>query len=376
MRVPPVTTTLLLGLFAACSHHDDGKPPPDATKPGAHLLEWDFGIVPHGERRTHEFELDLAALPGQFVPLHVALDCSCGHADVRLRKADGSERFVDGAPTTANLPLADEHALLHVEVDTARREAVDLPHTETKGSITLQALDDRTGEFRIRWPFVLRFGVDAPVVLQPFAALDFGRVPASTPHAEVLTALAGDEHHAGIAFANARSDDPDLEVALEPGDGHTVLRARCQPGELGNHRATVTIDTDWNGYRVVLPATWKVVPDLEATPLDKISFAAVFDRAQDDDARQRQFVLLTDHDRRRSPEFRVHRVVDAAGADAAAHFAITIEPVPGQDRQQRMFVRYLGGLADTFRGQIVLTKDGSDGPFLPIELVVFAQKHP
>lgn len=376
MRVPIVATPLVL--LAACSQGPTADPAagtPDAAKAPLALAH-DFGVVPHGERRVHEFVLDLAALPEPYVPMRVALECSCGHADLRIRSADGTERFCDGSARPDNLPTDGEQAILHVELDTSRREAVDLPATESRGAITLQPLTDRTGDQRIRWPFVLRFGIDAPVTLQPFAAFDFGRVAQSAQHAEVLTTLAGDERHAGMKFANPRADDPAVEVRLEPGDGNVVVRARCRPGELGNHRASVAVDTDLGDYRVVIPVTWKVVPDLEATPLAKISFHAALDRPQDDLARRRQFVLVTDHDTRRGPEFAVHRIVDAAGADATASFATTIEPVPGQERQQRLFVRYLGGLHGTFRGQIVLTKAGDDGPFLPIDLVVFPQQQP
>lgn len=376
MRALTVATSLVL--LAACSRAPDPAPAPGAgaaPKPPL-TLEHDFGIVPHGERRVHDFVLDLGALPEPYVPMHVALDCACGHADLRIRKADGSERYCDGTARPDNLPAAGEIAILHVELDTSRREAIDLPATQSRGTITLQPLTDRTGELRIRWPFVLRFGIDSPVTLQPFAAFDFGRIARSAQHAEVITALAGDEHHRAMAFTNARADDPALAVVLEPGDGHVVLRARCRPGELGNHRAAIAVDTDLDGYRVVIPVTWKVVPDLEATPLAKISFRAVLDRPQEYAAETRQFVLVTDHDTGRSPEFAVHRIVDGDGADASACFATTLQPVPGQDRQQRLSVRYLGGLHGTFRGQIVLTKAGDDGPFLPIDLVVFPQQQP
>ena len=39
---------------------------------------------------------------------------------------------------------------------------------------------------------------------------------------------------------------------------------------------------------------------------------------------------------------------------------------------KRMTVRYRGGLERNFRGRVVLTVGGDDGPFLPVSLVVFA----
>jgi hypothetical protein len=232
-----------------------------------------------------------------------------------------------------------------------------------------------TGLQRVQWPFLIHFGIDAPVDLRPFAALDFGRV-AGSQTASVLTTLAGDQNHPDLRFLDVTSSDPYLDVELEPADGHTVLRARCRPGEPGNYRAIVSVGTSLPGYRIDLAATWKVVPDLEATPLDRIAFRARLDEAQEQGFERRQFVLVTDHDSRRSPEFSVHRVVDLADHDASSHFAITIEPVPGNDRQQRLMVRYLGGLSAAFRGKIVLTKDGQGGPFLPIDVAVFPDQHP
>ena len=84
-----------------------------------------------------------------------------------------------------------------------------------------------------------------------------------------------------------------------------------------------------------------------------------------------QDTFVVDHDERRPAEFVVARCVDAAGRDVRKHFAITFEPIPESPREQRLCVRYLGGLEETLRGSIVLGKDGERGPFLPIELVVF-----
>ncbi|HEB52160.1 MAG TPA: hypothetical protein ENI87_02775 [bacterium] len=386
MRTP--TNALLTAAFAAvaallttCSHDPDAADPavdPPPNRPTKLLLDHDFGMVPHGEQRTHEFELDLSMLDNA-VPLRVHLECSCGRADLRLRKADGSERFLDGTANPLNLPGPDERAILHIELDTRKKEAVDLPATVSRGYVLLQPLDDPTGMARFRWAFLVRFGIDAPVELKPFAAFDFGRVAMSTT-ASAMTTLRGDENHRDMRFLEVTSSDPNLTVALEPAEEHTVLRARCQPAGLGSHRALVSVRTSDPNYIVRLEASWKVVPDLEASPVDKISFRAPLDRPQADDATLRQFVLVTDHDSRRSPEFVLAALVDAAGRDASSHFAVTIQPVPTKQRQQRVAVRYLGGLTDTFRGKIVLAKPDENGnasqPELPIDLVVFPGKQP
>jgi len=361
------TGTLLL--FAACGEHR--KPAPqDPAGQSPPALEHDYGVIPHGETRQHDFVLDVAALGPGYIPLHVQLDCSCGRAELLLRRADGSERKVDGRPVADNVPIAGESVVARVEIDTRSREAVDLPHTVSHGYVVLQAVDDRAGARRVRWPLLLRFGVDAPVVLQPFAALDFGRVPTCRP-GEVMTTLRGDENHPTLTFGRVVASDPHLEPVLEPSDGTTVLRVRCRPDELGNHRAVVSVETNLPGYVVQLDATWKVVPDLEAVPMAKISFRADLRREQTADEAEGQFVVITDHDVSRPPEFTVHALVDGAGQDARPSFAVTFQPVPGQARQQRLQVRYLGGQPEGFRGRIVVGKPGPDGPLLPIDLVAF-----
>jgi hypothetical protein len=328
-------------------------------------------VIPHGGSRQHDFVLDQAVLGSDWIPLHVQLDCSCGHAQLLLRRGDGEERLVDGRPVVENAPADGESIVARVVIDTATREAVDLPQTASHGYVVLQPIDDRAGSRRVRWPLVLRFGVDAPVELRPFAALDFGRVP-TCRIGEVVTSLQGDANHAGVTFGRTAVSDSQLEAALEPGLGHTLLRVRCHPGEPGNHRAVVSVETDLPGaYVVQLPVTWKVVPDLEATPMAKVSFRADLRRAQTEDEASGQFVLVTDHDATRAPEFVVRELVDGAGHDAAASFVVTFEPVPGQPRQQRLHVRYLGGHLDGFRGSLVIGKPGVDGPTLPIDLVAF-----
>jgi len=378
---------LLLASLLLCACDDSRGPGPGATRPGLLpdnrktelALEHDFGVLPHGAQRTHEFEVDLDLLGQPFVPLRVHLECSCGRADLRYRRADGSERFIDGSSFGRNLPADGETAYLHVELDTRKKEAVDLPKTASRGYILLQQVEDPNGMGRIRWPFVIRFGVDAPVELRPFAALDFGAVPRASTR-ELVTTLRGDEQHRDLEFVAVRATDGDLQVSLEPGEEHTVLRARVAGNQLGSRRAAVEVVTSDPGYRVGIVATWKVVPQLEATPMDKISFTTDLSAPQDPRAMLRQFVLVVDHAEQRPPEFSVVELVGADGEDARAHFAVELSPVPTSSRQQRLQVRYLGGLNAAFRGKIVLGKPGEPtsvgAPRLPIDLVVFPKQHP
>lgn len=381
MRVRIAAPLLLL---VACS--GDGNAPsapptpnqdPTRSQKPPLLLEHDFGVIPHGEKRVHEWPLDLSKLPEASVPLRVHISCSCGHADLRLRKADGSERFVDTSALPRNLPQDDEQLFLHVEIDTTDREALDIPHTKSDGYVVLQPLSDDTGSNRFQWPFSVRFGVDSPVTLTPFAAIDFASVALSqTP--ELLTGLAGDERHPGVTFGAVTSTDPAITAGLESKDGLTVLRVRCRPGEPGNQRAALSIATSLPGYTLRVPVTWKVVPDLQATPMRKVSATAPLAATQtvDEANRRGQFVLVTDHDTRRAAEFAVHKIVGDDGRDLAPHFRVHFQPIPEQPRQHRMLVCYQGGLTTGVRGEIVLTKSGDAGPFLPIELVFLPAKAP
>lgn len=358
------------------------------SKEKAHLiLDHDFGIVPHGELRTHEFPLDLSLLGEPHVPLRVHLECSCGKAEIRLRKPDGTERAIDGSGSPRNRPQADEVAVMQITLDTRKKEAVDLPKAVSRGYILLQPLNDTTGMARIRWAFLVRFGIDAPVVLHPFAAIDFGSVAQSMKGSR-LTTLRGDDNHPNVGFTSVETTSPDIEAQLEPAEDHVVLRAKCTPGTLGNHRGLILVKTDIPDYTVALDVSWKVVPDLEATPISKVSISTDLQKEQPARMMKMQSVLVTDHNRHRSPEFVVNKIVGNDGRDVTALFAVTLTPVLNSKRQQRMEVRYLGGLLDgkqvdhnySFRGKIILAKK-SDGaaditPTLPIDLVVFQSRKP
>ena len=163
------------------------------------------------------------------------------------------------------------------------------------------------------------------------------------------------------------------------------------PGSLGNHRGLILVETNLPDYTIAIEAKWKVVPDLEATPINKISFRTPLGSPQGPGVEFRQSVLVIDHNKRRSPEFLVRSVVGDDGRDVSHCFEIKMTAVPTEERRQRLSVRYLGGLLpdnepsdrppSTFRGKILLAKHPkdiveNDDPILPIQLVVFPSKAP
>lgn len=378
--MPTLRSPLLIALccLPACDHPAEAPPPtrkPAATQSPL-TLEHDFGVLRHGSSADHEFELPLARLGEPFVALRVHLDCSCGRAELLLRHSDGSERRPDGLPTTTNLPRDGERLIVRVTIDTSNKEAVDQPSTPARGYVLLQSPKDMTGSERVQWPLLLRFGIDCPVLCRPFAALDFGAVPQSQ-QPSTLTTLRGDENHPGLRFGTVHCDDPQLEARLEPGEQERTLRVRCRPGELGHFRALIGVETDLApGYRLHIPVTWKVVPDLEVVPMPKITFNARLGSPQAEADAARQFVLVRDHDARRPAEFAVARIVADDGRDLRPHFAVNLLPMADGQRQFRLTVRYTGGLQQGVRGRIELTKGGEDGSLLPIELVLFPHKEP
>lgn len=363
---------------------------PGSTERARLVLDHDFGVVPHGESRTHEFALDLSLLEQPHVPLRVHLECSCGKAELVMRKPDGSERHIDGTGFQRNLPTDEEQAILRIQLDTRKKEARDIKSTISRGYIVLQPLDDDTGMARERWAFIVRFAIDAPVTLHPFSEFDFASVSQSM-RGQIMTTMKGDENHADLEFLSVSTTDPSLTAKLEPDNGHTLIKASCMPGSLGNHRGLILVETNLPDYTIAIEAKWKVVPDLEATPINKISFRTPLGSPQGPGVEFRQSVLVIDHNKRRSPEFLVRSVVGDDGRDVSHCFEIKMTAVPTEERRQRLSVRYLGGLLpdnepsdrppSTFRGKILLAKHPkdiveNDDPILPIQLVVFPSKAP
>ena len=383
----PLCILLALSL-AGCGDESVAGPTGAGTSPAMasqvpqpQALSHDFGTIPHGESRQFDYVFDLTHLgktDRRYVPLRAHIDCSCGRTQVLVRNKEGYERVIDGRPDPTNAPEPGDTLLVRLFLDTKTKDAVDLKSAASRGYLLLQPVGDRDGSQRVTWPFLVQFGIDAPVELRPFAELDFGRVPVSaTP--TITTTLRGDENHRQIVFGTITSTSPDITATLEAQQDDFVLRARCRPTALGNQAAVVQIATDLpGGYSVNLGVKWKVVPDLEAAPLAKLSLRADLAKGQTEQEAQSQFLVVVDHDASRPPEFVVREVVDDAGHDASGRFAVTLVPVPGSSRQQRMFVRALGGHPADFRGRIVLGKPGAptnlpagSEQLLSIELVAF-----
>lgn len=371
--MPMPRPAFLLVLLASCS----GEAQPTQGPAALPVVVHDFGVIPHGESRVFDYALPKRHLPGerQWVPLRAHIDCSCGQAQLLLRHRNGQERLLDGRPDPDQAIGADEELFVRLTLNTLTKDAVDLPQVTSRGYVLLQPVGDRDGSQRVSWPFLVQFGIDAPVVLQPYAALDFGKVPTCLQPQLVLR-LAGDSNHPNVRFGPVASSEQSLVAELSEAAGQQVLTVRCvpqgtAPDELGNQSAVLAVHTTIPGYVLHIGAKWKVVPELAAAPLAKLSFRTDRTKPQSEAEASGQFVLVTDHHPARAPEFEVRSLTDSDGHDASAQFAVQLQPVPGSLRQQRLLVRSLAGPASHFRGTILLGKANLTEPTLPIELVVF-----
>ena len=154
--------------------------------------------IAHGEAVSHEYEFDLKRLgpsgsdqlATRWVPLRAHVDCSCGTTELLLRKADGSERRLDGRPDPEFAVADDERLLVRLTINTITKDPVDLPHATSRGYLLLQPVGDRDGSRRVQWPFLVDFGIDSPVDCRPLASLEFGRV-AQSARPELTITLTG-----------------------------------------------------------------------------------------------------------------------------------------------------------------------------------------
>lgn len=370
---PRAVVAVGLLLLAAC-----GPAAPNGIEPPPTIVH-DFGTIPHGKAVQHDFVLNTHALGGNWVALGVSADCTCSKSLLLLRSADGKERPITGQPFAEFAARPDEVLIVRTQIDSAQKEPADLGPLDSKAVVVLQRVDAKDPYGRVQWPLLFRFRIDSPVQVKPFAVLDFGSVPQSrTPTS--TTFLASDTPGQKITFGPVHCDDPRITCRLEPeGDRTRLLTTFSAKGSaLEPFRVLITIDTDLpDGYQVKLAAVGSVIDDFEVLPMTTLSFRADLSKEQPRERATSQYLVLTDHKDSRPAEFTVVKFVDAAGRSALAHFETWFEPVPGDPRGRRLFVRCLGGLREReFRGELVLAKDPSHGPFLTIQVVAFSPTPP
>ncbi len=363
MRSPIQLLCLLGAAVLGCGGEDPVAPI------GPLVLRHDFGPIPHGQKPTHDFVLELPRSLGPLVPLNYLGDCTCSSHQLLIRDRNGGERVAPGYRLPQYAVGPEEQLVLRLTIDTSQKEAVDMEPITSRGSLVLQ--DPGGHRPPVRVAVLFTYGIDSPVRLVPASHMDFGSLPRGRK-LTIPTELHSDVERP-IQFGPVHTTDERLAAVLSH-DGVTLLETTftANPSDdPGTFHAMVTVETDLDGYRVQIPASGRVIPDITVEPMNKISLGR-FDFSEPG---AEHFVLITDHIRSREPGFAVHSLRDANGRDATQYFAVHVEPKDGDPHVAEVRVEYTGGLKPPqFRGELILGKDVEKGPFISIEVVAFHGK--
>ncbi len=363
MRVRPTLTLALAILVASgCS-----EPPPPAWQPTP--IFHDFGMIPHGKIAAVRLGIDFPTDRGPMLPLAFQGNCSCASWAFVAVDPKGNERVTHGRAAIEHCVVPGEKLFLELRLDTNRKEALEQKPVTNHGEVFLVDLHEKVG--RVAIPVTFTFGIDAPVTLKPFATVDFGPLPLS----RVFT-VAIELHARGttpVHFGPVRAGDPRVTARLIEQDGLTLLDIRVQPDAgrgLGALNTVIRVGTDLpDGYEIPIPVTGSIVDDVEVKPMERVSFGRF-----DFTAPQEGFVILQDFDDRRDPAFEVRGVRSIVGKDLAQHIETDLQPIDGNPRAARLFIRYRGTLAGvrSFRGFVDVGKHGAEGSVASVEFVGFS----
>lgn len=357
--------TLAVAALLICAGCGDAPPAPWNPRPVFH----DFGMIPHGKIATVRLPIEFPTDRGPMLPLAFQGNCSCASWSFVAVSPQGGERVTHGRAAIEHCVVPGEKLFLELRLDTNRKEALEQKPVTNAGEVFLVDLHEKIG--RISIPITFTFGIDAPVTLKPFAAVDFGELPLS----RVYTAAIELHPKAGTAvhFGPIEIDDPRVTAKLVSGDGPMLLDIRVQPDAgrgVGALHTVIRVGTDLkDGYHLPIPVSGSIVDDIEVKPMERVSFGR-FDLA----TRQEGFVILHDFDDRRDPTFEVVGVRDLVGTDLARHIETELQPIEGEPRAARLFIRYLGTFrgGQAFRGAVELGKRGGHGSVASIEFVGFS----
>lgn len=356
---------LLVGL-AGC---EPAAPAPWQPKPTFH----DFGPIPHGQVASVRLPIDFPRDRGPMVPLAFRGNCSCAEWAFVAVDKNGKERRSLGRADVEHAVLPEETLYLELSLDTRRKEAASQAPVTSSGEVLLVDLHEKLG--RVAIPVSFTYGIDVPVVVWPFAHVDFGALPMSRRFSvtlELRPRSEGEGAGRAIRFGPAKVEDPRVSAELRQEGDLTLLDVRVVPDVglgVGSLRATVVVATDLpDGYAVPIPVTGQFVSDVEVRPMERISFGRL-DLAEP----QVGTVLLHDYDLSRPPAFVVLGIRSVTGKGLAAHFDAELEPIEGDERGARLVLRYKGTYRDSraFRGFVDVGKAGVPGSVASVEFVGF-----
>lgn len=353
--------------------------PPGAIQP---VVEHDFGVIPHGERRAVELTIPVPQEGGPWLPVAFQRSCTCVRHTFVAVSPTGDRRVIagDGRAEAGGSLLAQESLRLGLEVFTEEKEAADLPASWTPAQVVLQGPGPRLARHFV--PLRFRFGVESPFELVPTAHLALDELPRPIRYERSLRI---DRRGRDVKFGEPIAVEPvadgvlqrpsDVELRLDDDGKSAVLWVAVKPAEArpdGPVQFEVRIPTDRSdGYVLRIPVSGAVVGAIEVEPPKVFSFGRL-DLAAPREMRLR----LVDHDPSRPADFVVVGVTGNDGEDLAAQFEVVLEPVEGQPRQRIVSLRYLGRLtgARSFRGELRLAKAAGDPPVLRLPFVGFADR--
>ena len=356
---------LAVAALLTCAGCGDAPPEPWTPRPVFH----DFGMIPHGKVATMRLPIDFPTDRGPMLPLAFQGNCSCASWAFVAVSPQGEERVTHGRAAIEHCVVPGEKLFLELRLDTNRKEALEQKPVTNAGEVFLVDLHEKIG--RVSIPITFTFGIDAPVTLKPFAAVDFGELPLSRVYtvAIELHPKAGTSVH----FGPVEIGDPRVTAKLVPGDGPLLLDIRVQPDAglgVGALNTVIRVGTDLpDGYSLPIPVSGSIVDDIEVRPMERVSFGR-FDFA----TRHEGFVILRDFDGDRDATFEVVGIRDILGTNLAEHIETELQPIEGQPRAARLFIRYLGTFTGgrAFRGSVDVGKRGGQGSVASIEFVGFS----
>ena len=362
-------TVLALLLAASCGRAPDAADLESPTPNPGFVAEHEFGLIPHGARRSAELPIPVPEHGGPWIPVGFLRACSCAQHEYVVEAADGSTRIVagNGLVDPADAVPAGGALRLRLTIDTREKEAADLDLSWTPGQVVLQEAGDSRRRELI--PVRFSYGIEARIEVLHFAHLDLGDLPRGQRYAQKLELRprAGlrvefGEPRCVEAAAGALRPAADIEARLTPrASGAIALEVSIVPDAEridGPFAAEVLIATDLpDDYVLRVPLSGTIVPTLRVAAPGFLSFGAIpFDEPRE------IHVLVTDHDTSRPADFHVVGIVDPQGADLTERFSARVAPVAEQPRSRSVHLRYLGGAeARSFRGEVLLARE-PDGP--------------
>lgn len=329
------------------------------SKPETSSLQHDFGVLAWGSAASHDFVVDVRR-HGDFVrALGVQFECACATAALLARNAAGEERSLDDASWDEKRVRDGEALVVRVRIDAARKPLQDEPLQDHEAELLLASGDgDGANEFSA--PIRLRYGIDAPVQLDPPEGIDFGRIRRGVERT-VRVRIVPDDASAPAAYGQPRTDESRLRCALEHGAGGMELVVTATIGA-GDSPGLLVGSVDLPRGEGVAPLrigyTGRVVEGLEAS-VSNLTFGSA---AADGAVRERYF-FVDDHDADVAPKLVVDRFADHANQPLDSAFELSMAPDERAPLRVRVTLRWKPeASARAVRGQLSLRReaDGAD----------------